>query len=154
MSLPTVRPGASTPLSSLFSGVWSHLEGDVSRPFRKRTIFFIPKVSAGCKTVPPAPSSRQAGRQGCPLGTRGISFSILVAAHLAFHLGPPFNAASRMQARVKPVFQEQMCLAHSRIYLQTGLTSALPSRARFYKGPPQELFLGSVYSSPSLIFPI
>lgn len=59
-----------------------------------------------------------------------------------------------MQARVKPVFQEQMCLAHSRIYLQTGLTSALPSRARFYIGPPQELFLGSVYSSPSLIFPI
>ena len=36
----------------------------------------------------------------------------------SIHLSPPFNAPSRIQAWVKPVLQEQMCLAHSRIYLQ------------------------------------
>ena len=48
------------------------------------------------------------------------------------------------------------CALHTAvsIYRRPGLTSALSPRAPFHKGPLQELFLGSVYSRPSLIFSI
>lgn len=81
------------------------------------------------------------------------AFWLLLSRH--FISGPPFNTASRMRARVKPMFQEQMCLPHSHIYCQETGPHLCPvlQGPLFTKGLPRSYFWALSTPSQALSFP-